>query len=136
MLAVLGHATRTSMQHCVRCRRSVAGYDFEGTVPIGEILQVIQNIEQSRIDAMALTAAKVPQQMVYGGQAALAIRAAIEILRRQSLASVGVHKLHPPARRDHRGGGWKSRDDPQGAANGTCLLYTSDAADDLLCVDL
>jgi len=62
-------------------------------MPIGEVLQVIQNIEQLRIDAMALAGAKVAQQMVDRGQTGSAIAAAIEIFHAQSLTRMGVHKL-------------------------------------------
>src|SRR5450756_1932878 len=49
---------------------------------------------------------------------------------RQGMAELGEAAVHPPGRVRRVGGGRKK------AVTQDCLLYTSDAADDLLCVDL
>jgi len=80
------------MQHCVRRRRPVARDDFEGRVMIGKDLQIVQNVQQRRIDHVAIAGAKIAQQMIDVAQTRVVIGAAVEICGRQRLPGMGMHE--------------------------------------------
>src|SRR5271166_4059806 len=92
MLAMFRDAARVSMQHRVGRRRAIARNNFERSIAIRADLQVVENVEQLRIDQMALAGAKIPQQIVDVVQAGGVVGATIEVGCRQRLSGMGMNE--------------------------------------------